>query len=197
MTHRIVVNRKVHREVYLHNILEDVLFNIDRRFDQLTEPTPLAGWKDEAVNGLLIIAMLNEGWINAIGEMKVPGWNPKKKAETRIKHICQNFLGDLDEEQRPLKSIHEVRNIRNAFAHAKPLIELRLEEGVTVDQDDQQAAFLELIHPIETDITVSNYRRIREDSAAFRQLLLEKTGLQYWDLKTKSHEDSTFIRLAE
>jgi hypothetical protein len=197
MSRRIVVNRIVEREVYLHEVLEGLLDEINDRFDALTSPALKPGWKGEAVNGLIILAMVNEGWVNAIGRKMFDDWNPKQKSETRLRKICEKFLPELTFEGQPLKSVDSVRRIRNEFAHATPLVERRTDEAVTVEESDHRDVFRELGHPVEDEITVDNYRQFREDSAAFRELLLEKSGLILWDIKTKVETQSTFIREAE
>ena len=153
MSRRIIVNREVEREVYLHNVLEDVLFGINVRFDKLTSDPSPKGWKYEAVNGLIIMAMLNEGWFNAIGEKIVPEWNNRHGAEKRLKQICELLLSDLSIFDRPLSSVDALRGIRNEFAHSKPFLERRLDEGVVVDEGDQNAFFKELGHNICIDMT--------------------------------------------
>jgi hypothetical protein len=197
MGRRIEISRTVEREVYLHNILEDLLLGINLRFDELVTPQVRIGWKSQAVNGVIIMAMLNEGWINAIGHRVIEGWDPEDSAKDRLKKVRKKFFSELAFNKRPLSSVVSVRLIRNEFAHAKPLIETRPNELVTIDESDQRGAFQELHHPVESQITVETYRQFREDSETFRQLLLRKSGLGYWDLKTKSSEHSTFIKEAE
>jgi hypothetical protein len=194
MGRRIEVSRSVEREVYLHNVLGDLLIGINRRFDDLVTPEAKQGWKSEAVNGIIILAMLNEGWIDAVARKTLEGWKPRAGAEEKLHKICNKYLPDLQFNKSPLSSVDEVRKIRNEFAHAKPLIETRQNELAVLDESDHQAAFKELHHPIESQITIENYRRFRNDSKEFRNLLLEKSGLQYWDLKTRVHEVSKFIR---
>ena len=197
MSRRILVNRSIQREVFLHNLLEGLLSQINQRFDALTLPERKPGWKAEALNGVIILAMLNEGWVNAIGQKTILDWEPKDNTEDRLKKVRKTFLNDLHFNKRPLLSVEDVREIRNSFAHAKPLIEERFDEEVTVDEGDQDAFFRDLRHPIEDKITIESYRRFREDSERFRQLLLERSRLQHWDIRTKAEEQSVFLRNAE
>lgn len=192
MGRRIIVDRELEREVYLHEVLEGVLHGINNRFDARTKLAVPTGWKSEAVNGVIILAMLNEGWINAIGEKVVEGWNHRDGAEKRLRLVCTRLLGDLSFDARPLSSVDMAREIRNAFAHAKPFVERRTDLGLVIDESDTTAVFEALKHPVEEDITIESYCRLREDSEQFRRLLLERSGLRHWDVKTKSHETSTF-----
>lgn len=194
MGRRIVVNRFVEREVFLHNHLEGLLHQINDRFDVLTQPERKAGWKAEAMNGIIILAMLNEGWINAVGQKSISGWNPRQKSETRLRKICGILLSELSFDSTPLKSVDEVRQIRNEFAHATPFLERRADESLVVDEADQDAFFQDLRHPVDDRISVEGYRAFRKDSSQFRQLLLERSGLTYWDMRTKAEEQSTFLR---
>jgi hypothetical protein len=61
MGRRIETSRTVEREVYLHNILEDLLLGINLRFDELVTPHVQAGWKSQAINGVIVMAMLGSG----------------------------------------------------------------------------------------------------------------------------------------
>ena len=194
MARRIIVNRSVEREVFLHNILEGLLSEINKRFDILTEPERKSGWKSEAVNGVIILAMLNEGWINAIGQQTFAGWNPKEGARERLKKIRRKFLQDLHFSKPPLIPVEHVLQIRNDFAHSIPLIETRTEENVIVDESDQETFFRDLRHPAEDRITIESYRTFRSDSEKFRLLLLERSGLNYFDMRTKAQESSIFLR---
>jgi hypothetical protein len=197
LARRIVVDRVTEREVYLHNVLEELLMGIDERFDQLTDTELKPGWKSEAVNGLIVLAMVNEGWVNAVGEKSFSDWNPKQKAEKRLHRICEKLLPECSFTDRPLVSVDAVRRIRNEFAHAIPLIETRLEKEVVIEEGDHRGFFSDLGHPVEDEITPDSYRQFREDSETFRLRLLERSGLGVWDVRTRSEEQSTFIREAD
>ena len=197
MSRRIVVNRTIEREVFLHNILEGLLVGVNRRFDERTVPESQSGWKEEAVNGIILLAMLNEGWVNAIGKKAISGWNLEDGAKDRLKKVRKMFLPDMHFNKPPLSSVEQVRQIRNEFAHAKPLFELRNEENVTVDEADHDAFFRDLRHPVENKITIESYRAFRSDSEQFRFMLLERSGLKLFDIRTKANESSIFLREAD
>lgn len=191
---KFVVERRIKREVFLHEVLEEVLWGVDLRFDALTSPEIQRGWKSEAINGLIIIALINEALVNAVGKLKIRNWEENRPSRKKFDEFFEIFFSDFDKTKRPLASVVAVREIRNAFAHAKPILEETVEEQVVLEVGSVGNLFDGLVHSAEAGVTVQSYRNIRFDSAEFRRTLLERSGVSYWDIKTKSEESTRFLR---
>jgi hypothetical protein len=187
---KILVRRRIEREVFLFETIESLLFLVDKDIDDLLKVEPPRGWKEKVVLSFLLTAMLNEGWINAIGSKVVDCWVEKKPAEYKIDEITKRLLPELDKDVRPLSSVHSARAIRNEYAHAKPFVENTEREGWEEQNLELEGFFSGLTHPVEESITINLYRIVREDSAQFRDMLLKASGLKRWDIKTRVHEDS-------
>jgi hypothetical protein len=195
MGRKIWVRRETDREVYLHGIIEDVSIRLNSRVDEATQTGPTKGWYQDAVAGVIILAFLNETFVNAIGAAKVAGWNRMWPAEKRFKKLNELFLPNDHVGNEPFKTVAEIREIRNEFGHAMPFKPARKIEEVI--EDTSVPDVVDLSHPIEKSITIASYRRFVQESKVYRDLLLEKSGVTYWDIKTKESVFSTYLGEAE
>lgn len=174
-------------EVYLYQILRGILRGVDERFDNLTVKGKKSGWKDQAVIGIILLAMTNEGLINAVAEKKaINGWSEYWPAKKKITCVTEHFLPLLAFDRRPLSSVEKVRTIRNEFAHAKPYIVARQARANDTDSDaGMSALFSAMEHPVEKAITPELYRMLRKDCETFWGELLEAARLSFSDISTK------------
>lgn len=179
--------------MFLFETIETLLFLIGKEIDELINVAQPRAWKEKVVLGVILTAMLNEGWINAIGSKVIKDWAERASAEKKINQIAGLLMPDCQIDARPISSVHAVREIRNGYAHAKPLVE-NITEEVWVEQTELAGDFFSgLVHPIEESLTIDRYRVLREDSAGFRKTLLDASGLKRWDIKTRLHESSVMI----
>jgi hypothetical protein len=133
------------------------------------------GSKGLWMGSLLLTAFSFEAYLNHIGPIVFECWDALEglSPESKLDVICEKLGINLDKDERPRKTIHELVKFRNKLAHGKTVT---IEEESFPDVDDYLDEFIG-IRPLaiwEKYCTEENALRAREDIKQVMQLIHEK-----------------------
>lgn len=181
---------------FFHNSLQSSFKWIDDEIKPFLINGPSAGWKDRVLTGHIILASLNEAFVNAIGIQQFDDWSNISNAVDRLKRVRKELIPEIEANQRPFCSVNELRKLRNDILHSTPQIDkepIVEEKIVHRNSDGSDEMFSILRHPVEDKITLESYKRFRDDSEHFRGLILERSKLRHFDVTSHAEQSETFI----
>ncbi len=183
---------------FFHSSIESACRQLDEQIEVYCQGGAKPGWKDRVLAGVVMQAFLNESFLNAVGVQVIEGWSKDSSAKDRLKKIRNQLLPDLDANKPPYSVVDELRHLRNQLAHQLPEIDQRpviSHKKARLDaQDEDEGAILDRLgHSLENQISLERYRSFRDQSALFRQMVQNASGLRHWDLISTRQEEETVL----
>ncbi|MHA7926326.1 MAG: hypothetical protein ACX936_14060 [Marinobacter sp.] len=125
----------------------------------------------DCMSCLLALGLTVEALINFAGEALVPDWEEREKYHVKLKKICGQLGYEFDETQEPLKTLKELKGLRDKMAHAKP-----------AKREKELASLAEIDELLETDwdpyLTPKYVNRIYDQVDRFEKLIYENQAIQ-------------------
>lgn len=116
-----------------------------------------------------------EALINFCGYKIVPEWNEGWQYPKKLKKTCRELGIEFNETDEPLSTLKKLRELRNQFAHAKPI----RNEGEVKTQDDlNKLMSTSWDHALEYDFVLNCYKKVKElENVIYLNKKVLKTGV--------------------
>jgi hypothetical protein len=118
--------------IYPHN---DLLNTSKYLLDGIESKTK-AGEQDgitlDCIACVVVSAAAAEALVNAIGSLRVKGWNERESSPKKIEIICAAAKMPLDNDSAPFSTLKKLRGLRNQIMHCQP----EVSDGAEVPRDE-------------------------------------------------------------
>jgi hypothetical protein len=193
------IKAKITRErwVYVHNDLSNAAYH----FEDVIKEKQKSGDKGILIDGMAcatLIAFTFEANINFMGFKlneagKLSGWKERESFNDKLKKVFGALGIPVDKDRRPLKSIERMKNLRDLIAHGKPVYDKTEEIMVGTPEEIDLAASSSLAAGWEVDCKADVVFECREDLETLWKLMVQKSGLQFFDTMTHGEGGIDFI----
>ncbi|HCG6540127.1 TPA: hypothetical protein NJ353_004560 [Vibrio parahaemolyticus] len=166
-------------KIYPHNDLFNLAhFNIEIVKSKV-EASDFEGLGLHCKNCIISTSFAVEAFINYVGSKKVKHWNEKKSWYDKIKRIYKTLDEPLDMDKEPLRTLKQLKEIRNELAHGKPI-----EKTVVVsNKSDAKAAMkADWDAYLTPEFAIHAY----EQADVFQEQLLNKFDISLFETLTSS-----------
>jgi len=193
------IKAKVTRErwVYVHNDLSNAAYH----FEEIIKKKLENGDKGVLIDGMAcatLIAFTFEANINFMGFKlneagKLPSWKERENFPVKLKMVFGALGIPIEKDKRPLKSMERMKNLRDLVAHGKPVYEKTEEIMVATPEEVDLAAASNLAAGWEVDCKPDVVFECREDLETLWKLMVEKSGIEFFDTMTHGQGGIDFI----
>lgn len=176
---------EVKKRVYIHQDLEQAAYYFKKTVESLSKAKDRDGIGIEMMACLLFLAFEAEAKFNFLGH-KLFGakWNEHQPYLVKLEKVARHLEVPIDYNQRPHKSIKQLRDYRNTLAHGKP-IEIdepaREMEG-TIDEFRKKGS---LRGEWEDCLTEKFIAHCADDVDKIWKSMLERAGIKILDTMTE------------
>ncbi|WP_281628735.1 hypothetical protein [Vibrio sp. St2] len=161
-----------------NNLFNLAHFNIDIVKTKVAE-SDQEGLGLHCKNCIISTSFAVEAFVNYVGFKKIRHWNEKKNWYEKLKRIYKTIDEPLDLEREPLRTLKQLKDIRNELAHSKLIERNVLVRNKGEAQKAMKADWDEYLNP---DFVVHAY----EQAEAFQEHLMEKFDISLFETLTSS-----------
>ncbi|HEY0923974.1 hypothetical protein [Rheinheimera pacifica] len=185
------VRRQAKKRIYVHNDLSNTAFHLRKQIERKIAAGDRNGISLEIMACLAMLAFTFEAKANFIGAKAVKDWRERQSFKEKIKDICGHIGFKADASERPYKTVLELKELRDSFAHGKPVL-VELDETVDVSPEQIDEA-LHLGAEWESKLHIEFVNQCFEDVDAIWKEWLRLSGIHLFDTLTHGQHTVTII----
>jgi hypothetical protein len=139
-----------------------------------------------------MLAFTWEAYLNFFGAELLALWNERQELDEKINRVLQKLKITPDWSRRPYSSITTLTKLRNLFAHGKPIV-TETEDIVVGKAEKIQNKEVDLSGDWQQLCTPDLISKAHEDLNEIFKVMLEASGLSYYDTLTQAEGSISFI----
>jgi len=108
-------------ELFPHHDLFNLAYYHRCQIEQKDSDDTLEGKGLDCMACIIALGLTVEGIINFAGSTLFDDWKEHDRYHNKLKRVCESIGYEFDEKEEPLSGLKKLKELRNTFAHAKPI----------------------------------------------------------------------------
>ena len=182
---------KIDKRILIHNDLDQAAHYFKTRVEQRVAKDDRDGIGYDMMACLTLLAFAVEAKFNFLGHQLISDWKERQPALDKVKLVLRHLGLDDSLKDKPYKAIAELKEFRDALAHAKPE-EIKFEDEIiaTVEELAQQGSLsAEYEKFLQEKLVTEAYENVE----TIWKDLLERSGLSITDTITQGGIQYTIL----
>lgn len=161
--------------IYPHHDLLNLAFHQLEVIEKKVSTKQLDGVALDCMACLISLGIGMEALVNFCGDKVVNGWNERWEYKKKVKKCCIALGLNFDESTEPLVTLRALKELRDLFAHAKPL---RRTAEVTNPEQLNELMSNSWDHELEHENVVKYYKAVQEfEKIVYANEVVQESGI--------------------